>query len=100
MITESSARAARDAIAFADPESNDLRLMRLNSIAQAVATEDCTLAKALIAHSSFAANLLQIVACKPTLSDPASFEEAFAEAKRSHIARERPDRINVFFQKS
>ena len=43
MITESSARDARDAIAFTDPESNDLRLMRLNSIAEAVATEDyCT----------------------------------------------------------
>jgi len=38
IITEASARAARDAIAYAEPEANELRMMRLNSIAQAAST--------------------------------------------------------------
>ena len=44
IITECSARSARDSIAFADPESNELKLMRLNSISQAVFTRDAKLA--------------------------------------------------------
>ena len=38
IITESSAKAAWDAIAYSDPEDNELKLMRLNSIAQFIAT--------------------------------------------------------------
>ena len=38
IIAEASARAARDAFAFAEPESNELKLMRLNSISQAIFT--------------------------------------------------------------
>ena len=50
IITESSARAARDAIAFSDPEDNELKLMRLNSISQSIATGDAKLAAAVIRH--------------------------------------------------
>ena len=56
MITEASARAARDAIAFAEPEANELKLMRLNSIAQAISTGDTILAAALIRYSNFASD--------------------------------------------
>ena len=54
MITEASARAARDAIAFAEPEANELKLMRLNSMAQAISIGDTILAAALIRRSPFA----------------------------------------------
>ena len=96
IITEASAKAARDAIAFAEPEANELRMMRLNSIAQAVSTGDSIVANALIRYYTFASDLLKIEDGKPTLSDPASFEEAFADAKRAHIDGERQDIINDF----
>ena len=96
-ITETSARAARDAIAFADPEDTELKLMRLNSIAQSIATGDARLAAALIRHSSFSSALLDVVESKPTLKDPQAFEEVFADAKRAHINRERPDILNEFY---
>ena len=99
IITEASAKAARDAISFAEPEANELRLLRLNPIAQAVSTGDSTLANALISYSPFASDLLKIEEGKPTLSDPATFEEAFAGAKRAHIDRERQDIINDYPKK-
>ena len=99
IITEASAKAARDAIAFAGPEANELRMIRLNSIAQAVSTGDLILANALISYSTFASDLLKIEEGKPTLSDPATFEEAFADAKRAHIDRGRQDIVNDFSKK-
>ena len=99
ITTECSARAARDSIALAEPESNELTLMRLNSISQAVFTRDSKLAAALIGHSDFSSNLLQIVDGCPALRDPPAFEEAFAEAKRQHIDRERQEIINDFANK-
>ena len=89
IITEASARAARDAIAFAEREANELRMTRLNSIAQAISNEDFILANALIRYSAFASDLLKIEEGRPALCDPAKFEEALADAKRVHIDIER-----------
>ena len=83
-ITESSAKAARDAISYTDPGDNKLKLMRLNSIAQSIATGDSILAAALIRQSCFPSDLLAIVEGKPVLKDPQAFEELFAEATRAH----------------
>ena len=44
----------------------------------------------------FASDLLRIEESRPTLIDPAKFGEAFADAKRAHIDRERQDIINDF----
>ena len=96
IITETSARAARDAIASADPEDNELKLMRLNSISQSIATGDARLAAALIRHSTFSSALLDVVESKPVLKDPQAFEEVFAEAKRVHINRKRQEILNDF----
>ena len=90
-ITEASARAAWDAIACAEPDANELKMIRLNSIAQAISTGDTILAAALIRYSSFASDLLTIDAGAPTLKDPAKFEEVLADAERAHIDRGRHD---------
>ena len=97
IITESAARAARDAIAFADTEDRELRMMRLNSISQAVTSGDRKLAAALIKHSAFSAQLLELNGGKPALRDPQAFEEAFADAKRAHINKERQQNLNDFY---
>jgi len=99
IITECSARSACDSIAFADPESNELKLLRLSSISQAVFARDAKLAASLIRHSDFSSSLLHIVDGCPALRDPATFEEAFAEAKREHVDRERQEIINDFATK-
>ena len=99
IITEASAKSARDSIAFSNPEDIELRLMRLNSISQAVFTQDRKLADALIGHSEFSAKLLAVVDGCPALRDPSAFEEAFASAKRQHIEKERLDIINDFSNK-
>ena len=93
---ECSARSARDSIAFAESESNELKLMRLSSISQAVFTEDSKLAASLIGRSDFSSSLLHIVDGCPALRDSSAFEEAFAEAKRQHIDKERQEIIKDF----
>ena len=56
--------------------------MRLNSIAQSIATGDSRLAAALSRYSCFSLDILAIVEGKPVLKDPQAFEEVSAEAKR------------------
>ena len=87
IITEASAKSARDIIAFANPEDIELRLMRLNSISQAVFTSDAKLA-------TVSASVLEIIDGRVLLRDPAAFEEVFAQAKRAHVNRERQDISN------
>ena len=96
ITTESSARAARDAIAYSDPDDNELKFMRLNWIAQSIATGDAKLAAALIRYSGFSSDLSDVVEGKPELRDPQAFEEVFAEAKRAHVNKERRDITNDF----
>ena len=85
-----------DAIAFSNPEDAELKLMRLNSISQAVASGDAKLAAALVRHSTFSSELLDIVEGRPALRDPQAYEEVFAEAKRAHINRERQEILDDF----
>ena len=82
IITESSARSARDCVAFADPEDNELRLIRLNSISQAVVTKDAKPASSLIRYSPFSYSLLDIVDGRPAPRDPAAFEEVFDKIRK------------------
>ena len=73
--------------------------MRLNSISQAITSADTNFANVLVRYSSFPSDLLIISDGKPTLRNPARFEEVFAEAKRAHIDRERQDIISDFANK-
>jgi endonuclease/exonuclease/phosphatase family metal-dependent hydrolase len=96
LIARASAIAARDAIAFADPTDISIRMMRLNSIAQAIFSSDTILASKLIKHSAYAAGHLCISSGKPSLISPSAFEEEFADARRCHINRERENILKDF----
>lgn len=98
IITEASAKAARDSIAFSDPGDIELRLMRLNSIYQAALANDAKSATSLIRYPLFSVSLLETIDGRLMLRDPAAFEEVFAEATRAHIRRENHIFLIIFQQ--
>jgi len=85
-----AALKARDVLLATSPESSDNQLLRLNSISRAIWNSDSALAEILVRESDLGKQHLLIApGQRPSLKDPAKFEETFRVARESHLGRER-----------